>query len=291
MEPLLTILQIFLISENNNINPKKIKFLFGSEDEKQEQKLDKENIITLLPQYPKSHIYYFEAIVVKWKNKIIIYFQFLVYLNKKNNIIIDLDERNKHSFELFFYSKNAIFNPTCLLYKNKEYTHFENYGNKYRTRTFFANVDPSKLQYINSEKMNQYNFNFLNNDTYQVLFRIINSIEFEVSMTNMDSYFENNMNFLIQKNKLTKPELEILKKKLKEFYYKYDRYISMDSALIEERRTVYSILKNSSKEIKENNISDFLDNPDIYEIKDCNEKILDLFHYDFSLNQFLKLDE
>jgi hypothetical protein len=46
---LFTILQIFLIGENNNINPKKLKFLFGSEDEKQEHELDKENKITLLP--------------------------------------------------------------------------------------------------------------------------------------------------------------------------------------------------------------------------------------------------
>ena len=77
--------------------------------------------------------------------------------------------------------------------------------------------------------MNQYNFNFLNNDTYQVFFRIIDSINFEVSMTNMEeSYLGNDMNFLIQKKVLTKPKLEILQNKLSDFYNKYDRYIILD---------------------------------------------------------------
>lgn len=49
--------------------------------------------------------------------------------------------------------------------------------------------------------MNQYNFNFLDNNTYQALFRIIDSTKFEVSMTYMDSYYENDLEFefLIQK--------------------------------------------------------------------------------------------
>ena len=291
MESLLTILQIFLIAADD-IDPKELKFLFGSEEEKKEHKLDKDNRIALFPQYPKSHVYYFETIVVKYKKRIMVRFQFLVYISKNNNIIIDLNEQDKPSFELFFYSKNSIFSPTCLKYKNKEYRHFENYGNKYRTRTFFANVDPKKLQYINSETMNQYKFDFLDNNTYQVLFRIIDNSKFEVSMTNMDSYYENDLEFFIEKKILTKPEFEELENKLKDFYDKFDKYMSLDSALIDERRTAYSELKNSSKNIEENNVSNFLDNPDTYEIGEIiHEKLLNLFHYDFSLNQFLKLDE
>ena len=56
--------------------------------------------------------------------------------------------------------------------------------------------------------------------------------------------------------------------------------MSLDSALIDERRTAYSELKNSSKNIEENNVSNFLDNPDTYKIGEIiHEKLLNLFHY------------
>ena len=288
MESLITILQ-FAFTSVNSINPKELKFLFGSEEEKHEHELNEDNRITLKPEYQKSCVYYFETITVKYKNNIILDFQFLVYINKTNNIIIDLDEVKRPSFELLFYSKKEIWNPTYLKYKNNEYHQVENYGNKYRTRIFFANIDPSKLQYLNSEKIN---FKFLDNNTYQVFFRIYEAQKFEVSMTNMDSYCENNFDFFIQKYKLPELELEEFEKKLNNFYDKYEKYMNLDSALIKERSAAYSELENLSKEIKEHKLYDFLDNPDNSEIENyTEEKILNLFHYDFSLNQFLKLIE
>ena len=288
MESLITILQ-FAFTSVNSINPKELKFLFGSEEEKQEHELNKDNRIALKPEYPKSCVYYFETITVKYKNNKIFDFQFLVYINKTNNIIIDLDEVNRPSFELLFYSKKEIRNPTYLKYKNNEYHQVENYGNKYRTRIFFANIDPSKLQYINSEKIN---FEFLNNNTYQVFIRIYEAEKFEVSMTNMDSYCENNFDFFIQKYKLPEFELEEFEKSLNNFYDKYEKYMNLYSDLIKERSAAYSELEHLSKEIKEHKLYDFLDNPDNSEIENyTDEKILNLFHYDFSLNQFLKLKE
>lgn len=288
MESLITILQ-FAFTSVNSINPKELKFLFGSEEEKHEHELNEDNRITLKPEYQKSCVYYFETITVKYKNNIILDFQFLVYINKTNNIIIDLDEVKRPSFELLFYSKKEIWNPTYLKYKNNEYHQVENYGNKYRTRIFFANIDPSKLQYLNSEKIN---FKFLDNNTYQVFFRIYEAQKFEVSMTNMDSYCENNFDFFIQKYELPELELEEFEKKLNNFYDKYEKYMNLDSALIKERSAAYSELENLSKEIKEHKLYDFLDNPDNSEIENyTEEKILNLFHYDFSLNQFLKLIE
>ena len=288
MESLITILQ-FAFTSVNSINPKELKFLFGSEEEKHEHELNEDNRITLKPEYQKSCVYYFETITVKYKNNIILDFQFLVYINKTNNIIIDLDEVKRPSFELLFYSKKEIWNPTYLKYKNNEYHQVENYGNKYRTRIFFANIDPSKLQYLNSEKIN---FKFLDNNTYQVFFRIYEAQKFEVSMTNMDSYCENNFDFFIQKYELPELELEEFEKKLNNFYGKYEKYMNLDSALIEERSAACSELENLSEEIKEHKLYDFLDNPDNSEIENyTEEKILNLFHYDFSLNQFLKLIE
>ena len=288
MESLITILQ-FAFTSVNSINPKELKFLFGSEEEKHEHELNKDNRIELKPEYQKSCVYCFETISVKYKNSIIFDFQFLVYINKTNNIIIDLDEVNRPSFELLFYSKKEIWNPTYLKYKNNEYHQVENYGNKYRTRIFFANIDPSKLQYINSEKIN---FEFLNNNTYQVFVRIYEAEKFEVSMTNMDSYCENNFAFFIQKYKLPEFELEEFEKSLNNFYDKYEKYMNPNSDLIKERSAAYSELEYLSKEIKEHKLYDFLDNPDNSEIENyTDEKILNLFHYDFSLNQFLKLKE
>ena len=87
-------------------------------------------------------------------------------------------------------------------------------------------------------------------------------------------------------------ELEEFEKKLNNFYDKYEKYMNLDSALIKERSAAYSELENLSKEIKEHKLYDFLDNPDNSEIENyTEEKILNLFHYDFSLNQFLKLIE
>ena len=288
MESLLTVLQ-FAFTSLNSINPKELKFLFGSEEEKKEHELDERNRIILTPQFPMSCVYYFETIEVRYKNKNIICFEFLVYIIKENNIIIDLDEEKDISFELLFYSKNEKFIPTYLTYKNNEYHQFENYGNKFRTRIFLANVDPTKLQYINSEIMNQNNFEFLNENTYQVFFRIYDYNKFEVSLTNMNSYLENNMDLVTEKKELAESEFEELEKNLKNFYNKYNKYMSLNSALNEQRNTIYSELKHSSEEIKNHDLYNFLKNPDAYKIE--NEKFLNLFHYDFSLNLFLKLVE
>ena len=120
MDAFLTVLHFFFITETKSINPKELKFLSGSEEEKQQHELDKDNCITLNPQYPKSCIYYFETITVKYKEKEIFNFQYLVYIDKENNIIIDLDEQNKPSFELMFYAKEDKLIPNSICYKNKE---------------------------------------------------------------------------------------------------------------------------------------------------------------------------
>jgi hypothetical protein len=141
----LTILHFFFISDTIDINPKDIKIQFGSEGENEKHELDKDNCVTLNPLYPKSYVYFLESIKVIYKELQIINFQYLIYIDKENNIIIDLDGQYKPSVELLFYSKEDKFTPTSICYKNKEYKYFQSYGNKKRTRIFFANVDPTKL--------------------------------------------------------------------------------------------------------------------------------------------------
>lgn len=291
MEPFLTILKFFFITDSNTINLKELKFLFGSEGENEEHELNEENNITLHPKYPKSCVYYFETITVKYKKIEIFNFQFLVYINKNNNIIIDLDEKDGPSFELLFYAKSSKFMPACLNYKNKQYNQLESYGNKYRSRIFFVNVDPTKLQYINSKTMNKYEFNFQKNNTYQVLFRIYELNQFEISMTNMYSYFENDMIFLQPKKKLEEKGFKELEKMLIDFYEKYDIYMTVNPVSIEQKKIYYSILKENAYKIYNNDLYEFMDSPENFEFEKLTEKVLNLFHIDFFLNEFIKLAE
>ena len=205
-------------------------------------------------------------------------------------IIIDLDEKLRPSFQLIFYAKKAEFLPTCLKYKNKEFTQFENYGNKFRTRIFFANVEETKLEFMNSEKVHNYNFN--NNNTYQALFRISDFMKFEISLTNMNIYFDNE-NILMrgEKIELLKNEFETLEKMLKEFYDKYEKYMKLNSYLIKEKNIANSELKKYSDEIVSCESYDFIKNQDIYKYNNSEEKILNLFHLDYFLNQYIVLSE
>ena len=131
--------------------------------------------ITFELECPKYLIYYCETIEIIYKRKEIISFDFLININKNNIAIIDLGEVGKFSFELLFYNKESKFNPKCLIYKDKSYDKFESYGNKYRRRIFFGNVDPTNLEYINSGKLNEYNCTFESNNSYHSLFRIFDN--------------------------------------------------------------------------------------------------------------------
>lgn len=288
MEAFLTVLQFFFIKDSNRQIPSELKFEIGSDKEKYE--LDKDNCISFNSNYPKSNVYYCEQIKLKYKNKVLFSFQFLIYIGKTNNIIIDLDEKDERpSFELLFYSKDIKFMPKCLKYKNKKYEQFQNYENKYRFRIFFANVDPTKLEYINSEKMNQYNWDFNNNETYHVLFRISDFNTFEISMANMNSYFEKEIYLPGKKIALSKSEYETLRNMLTIFYNKYETYRNLNSDIIEQKNKAYSDLKKYSEKITSNESYDFIDNPETYEYGTFSDELLYLFHLDYYLNEFIKL--
>ena len=293
MDCLITVLQFFFISTSNNINPKEFRFYFGSEKDSTEHKLDEMNRISFKPIYKSSVIYYVETITVKYKDIELFFFQFFVYIGKNNNIIIDLDEKRRPSFELLFYAKESIYNPIKISYKNKEYTQLENYGNKFRSRIFFANVDPEQLQYINCEKIKESNLDFNNNkNTYQALLRIINNNKFEVSMTDMDYYIEKYMLFDRDETKLSEHEIKNLEQMLKNFYNKYKICMASDAILIEDRQSLYAELKNLSDKICSNHsLYKFIDEPEMNKFENYTEEILELFHIDFYLSEFNKLNE
>lgn len=284
MEPLYTIVQFIFISCPYNIDPKKFKIKFDTKEK--EYELDDNNCVVFHPRSSKPLVYYCETIRILYESRIIISFDFLIYINKKNTAIIDFEEKNKPSFELFFYTKDAKFNPTSLKYKDKEYTQFETYGNKYRRRIFFANVNPEKLEYINSEKMDEYKFNFENNNTYHALFKIFDYNKFEITISNMTSYYGD---LEKERNEISQTKLDNLEKMLVNFHNKFYEYISLDSSLIEQRNEAYVFLEISAKEIANYDLYDLMEKPEIYKYENYSEKIFYLFHLDFFLGLFNEL--
>ena len=164
MECLITIIQFIFITRKSQINPRKLKISLNLQGE--EYELNEENQVHFKARCPSSKIYYGESITLWYENKEICTFNFLIYINKRNTIIFDLDEFNKPSFELFFYVKESKYNPTQIQYKGANYNQLENYGNKYRSRIFFANIDPSQLEYINSPSLKE-KYDFENNTSFE----------------------------------------------------------------------------------------------------------------------------
>lgn len=289
MDQLFTIIQFIFISNTKNINPSEFQIKFEGEGET--HKLDMNNSITLRPEYPQSSIYFCESIKIIYKAKEFLSFQFLIYLNKLNTIFIDLDEVNKPSFELLFYSKEEKYNPSKIRYKDTIYKQFTNYKNKYRSRIFFANADPEKLEYINSENMKKYNFDFQNNNTYHVLLRVINNEKYEISMANMESYFDNINNLIGPKIEISEEDFENLETILCDFLEKYFKLMSLEPIYLKEREIVYSDLENLIKKIHENEAYDLLIRPNVYNYEIFGKRVLYLFNIDFFLRLFKKLTE
>ena len=218
----------------------------------------------------------------------------MIYINKINTVLIDLElekeeeEEKKSSFELLFYSKDINYNPLSVEYKNIKYNQFDTYGNKYRRRIFFANVNPSKLEYINSEKMNQYNINFEAYETYQAIFRIFGCNKYEISVTNMFSYYEN---IDIEKKEISKIELDDFVELLEDFYEKFIDYINLDFKLIKQREDAFIKLKDINENIIEHDLYNLLNKPEGYIYNNYKDEILYLFHFDFYLELFNELIE
>ena len=218
----------------------------------------------------------------------------MIYINKINTVLVDLElekeeeEEKKSSFELLFYSKDINYNPLSVEYKNIKYNQFDTYGNKYRRRIFFANVNPSKLEYINSEKMNQYNVNFEAYETYQAIFRIFDCNKYEISVTNMFSYYEN---IDIEKKEISKIELDDFVELLEDFYEKFIDYINLDFKLIKQREDAFIKLKDINENIIEHDLYNLLNKPEGYIYNNYKDEILDLFHFDFYLELFNELIE
>ena len=289
MEPLLTIVQFIFITSSNREDTSKFTFKFGSSEE--EYKLDKLGCISPSDKIQQSKVYYCDQIEIKYNNRIKYSFHFLIYRKKVNTIILDLDEKNKPSFELLFYTKDQLLNPTSVKYKNIKYDQLVNYGNKYRSRIFFANVDPNQLQYINSDTMAQYKNVFEDYETYHVLLRIPNNDKMEISVTKMNYYNDIREDIIGEKSQLSENEFQILEKSLDKFDEKYEKFIDFNSLSNEQRKMLFSELTELSKKISSDELYSFIVEPNNYKIDPLNKKMLTLFYMNFNLNQFLEISD
>ena len=294
MNSLITVIEFIFVSDANAIKPSDLEFSFSHQGKDFEIENKNGNIqISFIPKCPKSKIYYCDIISVIYNKKILCDIYYLIYIGKKNTIIFDLDEVGKPSFEIFFYTKDSKFNPSKLKYKSKEYDQIENYGNKYRSRIFFANVNPLNLDYVNTEIMNKNNL-LLGNKTYHAIFRLINDKQCEVSLSQMEDYFD----YLeeIKQEKTNTEELKNLGEILNKFmekYWEFDYYNHKDKISNDERQIIYKELKKLSDDVIDNNFYHLLAEPkkNVFEqYKNNHDDILDLFHHDFFLNQFFELD-
>lgn len=287
MEQLITIIQFIFISDTNVIKPSEMKIKLNLQKECYNLKND--NQIRFHAKCPSRKIYYGEIITVFYNNIELCTFHFLIYINKKNIIIFDMDETNHPSFELFFYAKETQYNPSKIRYKDVEYAQFMNYGNKFRSRIFFANINPAELEYINSPALKKYNYDF-NYDTYQAIFRMINRNEFEVTLTDMACYindFEDK-----QYERLTSVQFSELKDLLLEFSEKYYELFYNDDNTVKERKEIHKQLINLSDNIVSNVHYYFIESPNLNEYTYYEEnELLYMFQIDLYLNEFIKLNE
>ena len=295
MNSLITVIEFIFVSDTHAIKPSDLVFSFDHQGK--DFKIERKNgniQITFLPKCPRSKIYYCDIISIFHNGNKLYEFYYLIYIGKKNTIIYDIDETSKPSFEIFFYTKDSKFNPSKLKYKSKEYTQIENYGNKYRSRIFFANVNPLKLDYVNTEIMNKNNL-ILENKTYHAIFRLINDKQFEVSLSRMENYFD-----YVEEIKQEKPNEDELKnlgetlKKFMEKYLDFDCCCREGQTSIDKRQIIYEELKKLSDDVIGNNFYHSLAEPKkkVFEKYENNhDDILSLFYNDFYLNQFFELDE
>ena len=287
MECLYTIIEFIFIANSREFEVKEMKCQL--ELQGGEFSLNDKSQIHFKAKCPSRKIYYRETITLLYKDKGLCTFQFLIYIGKTNKIIFDLDEINRPSFELFFYFKESQYNPTHIIYKNVEYDQLENYGNKFRSRIFFANVNPAELEYINSPALNEYKAKFENN-TYQSIFRLISENQFEVSLTDMACYITDIEEMKVKK--LNENEFARLKNLLSDFSGKYFKFIYTDNTSRNNKQKIYEDLKVLSERITSCEHYHFINSPNMNDYQNYSAgELLYLFNQDFLLSEFIKLKE
>ena len=113
--------------------------------------------------------------------------EYPIYFNKVNIIYID-HNKNEYfvSVELIFQSVNENLLPTKIVYDGLNLNKFDIFQNKLRKRIGLFNINSKKLDITNNIYEQYPDFQFEQENSYQILIRIPQNGETKYSITNFD---------------------------------------------------------------------------------------------------------
>ena len=209
--------------------------------------------------------------------------EYPIYFNKLNIIYID-HNKNEYfvSVELIFQSVNENLLPTKIVYDGLNLNKFDIFQNKLRKRIGLFNINPKKLDITNNIYEQYPDFQFEQENSYQILIRIPQNGETKYSINNFE-LIENNENKKINKFKGDKKKFMDL---LSEFNSDFQILIqkTVKSEVINEGffakiNKEYNIIENLGK--------DYYDN--VLNYSDFEEIDLNIFHYMFYCQEFFEI--
>lgn len=175
------------------------------------------NDIKISIELDENCIYYNEVLNLLTKENVEISLDYPIYKNKINNIYIDIEIPNSQksseekliSLEIIYQTiKNELL-PKYIYYGDKKLVLFDTFQNKLRKRIGLVNIDPEQLNFIEEIHQQYPEFEFQNQNSYQILARIPNEGNIQYSIANCELNTNNNrlksqknnkFNFILNKN-------------------------------------------------------------------------------------------
>ena len=175
------------------------------------------NDLKLNIELDENYIYYNEVLSLITKDNNEISLDYPIYKNKINNIYIDIEVSNSQknseekliSLEIIYQTTKNELLPKNIYYRNKELVLFDTFQNKLRKRIGLVNIDPEKLDFIEEIHQQYQEFEFQNQNSYQILARIpiegdiqysIANFELNINNNGLTSQKNNKFNFILNKN-------------------------------------------------------------------------------------------
>ena len=184
---------------------------------------------------------------------------------------------------MIFQSISEKLLPEKILYDNHELNNFDTFDNKLRKRIGLINIIPNKLEIIGEIKKIYTEFDFDDNNSYQILIRIPKEGEKQYSLTNFD--LVNVINFKKNVKKLKESKNELFNK-LSKFHKDFNSFIQNSEKEINKIDLQINEL-NTQYKIINNLLGDYYDN--YFNYNNFEEIDLELFHLMFYCKQFLQI--
>jgi len=237
----------------------------------------------------ESYIEVFELIKKKdekEKEESFYNFQMTIYQGIVNHIYYDCVQENMATLEMIFFCKNPLILPSEINYEDIDLYKFDTNGNIYRKRICLANIDPSKLKYLNGDlQKTKYLFY---NDSFQVILRYThyNDIQYSISSFKIKTILEN----ISLEEKITITEEDV--QNIKIFYTYYSNFLNslFDIKSGDFTQKLLEISFNKLESIK--NVYDKITEKRLFEYLLQNQNVpnsLELINYDYFLSQYFSI--